>query len=381
MQSSRNACVAFLASLLFASSAFAAQRTFVASYGNDANPCTLPQPCRSFTAALVPTSAGGEIVVLDSAGYGPVTIAKSLTIVAPSGVHAGISVAAGDGIIVNAAGIEVTLRGLAISGQGGGTGIRFLDGASLRIEHCEVSGMSGIGIRAQSSGVLRVEDTIVGDNGGTGVSVDGGDATLVRVQSERNSGRGASFGSATGTVQGGSFAHNGLHGISAHNAPTTTTRVAIDGAMVSHNAEDGVEVFSANDAGFVSATVSNSVISANGGSGISVFGTVNGGPARMHAIDNTIANNASEGISGGTNTGSTVFATATRNLIAENGTGGIRMSNAGTIGVADGNTVVRNQGFGLIEGAGSTLYTRGNNTVNGNTSGNTSGSPTALGGV
>ena len=54
---------------------------------------------------------------------------------------------------------------------------------------------------------------------------------------------------------------------------------------------------------------------------------------------------------------------------------------AGTIGVADGNAVVRNQGFGLIEGAGSTLYTMGNNTVNGNTSGNTSGSPTALGGV
>jgi hypothetical protein len=67
---------AALAILLCASPLFAAQRTFVASYGLDTNPCTHDQPCRAFTAALAVTSAGGEVVALDSAGYGTATIAQ-----------------------------------------------------------------------------------------------------------------------------------------------------------------------------------------------------------------------------------------------------------------------------------------------------------------
>lgn len=51
----------------------ASQRTFVASNGSEANACSLVAPCRSFTRALTQTSPKGEIVVLDSAGYGPVT--------------------------------------------------------------------------------------------------------------------------------------------------------------------------------------------------------------------------------------------------------------------------------------------------------------------
>ena len=44
------------------------QRTFVASTGADANPCSLVAPCRSFGAAITQTSPGGEVIVLDSAG-------------------------------------------------------------------------------------------------------------------------------------------------------------------------------------------------------------------------------------------------------------------------------------------------------------------------
>ena len=36
-------------------------RTFVSGAGNDANPCSLTAPCRSFTGALAQTSPGGEI--------------------------------------------------------------------------------------------------------------------------------------------------------------------------------------------------------------------------------------------------------------------------------------------------------------------------------
>ena len=57
----------------------------------------------AFGAAIVQTSNGGEIVVLDSAGYGPVVINKPVSIVAPPGVYAGVSVLGGTGIVVNAA--------------------------------------------------------------------------------------------------------------------------------------------------------------------------------------------------------------------------------------------------------------------------------------
>ncbi len=72
-----------------------AQRTFVASSGADTNSCAITQPCRSFASAIALTAAGGEVIVLDSAGYGPVTITQSVSIIAPPGVYAGITAFAG----------------------------------------------------------------------------------------------------------------------------------------------------------------------------------------------------------------------------------------------------------------------------------------------
>jgi hypothetical protein len=109
-----------LLALTVAISAEAAQRTFVATTGNDTNLCTLLAPCRSFAAAMPYTDPEGEIIVLDSGAYGRVTITQPVTIEAPAGVYAGISVfASTNGIDVNAPGATVTLRGLSINGQGG----------------------------------------------------------------------------------------------------------------------------------------------------------------------------------------------------------------------------------------------------------------------
>jgi hypothetical protein len=57
------------------------QRTFVASIGTDNPACSITAPCRSFAAAITATSSNGEIIVLDSAGYGKVTITKSVSII------------------------------------------------------------------------------------------------------------------------------------------------------------------------------------------------------------------------------------------------------------------------------------------------------------
>src|SRR5512141_2377174 len=85
--------VVLLLGALFASPAFGlAQRTFVASYGNDANPCSRALPCRSFGAAILQVIVGGEVIALDSAAYGPVVITQSVSIIGPAGVYVGISV-------------------------------------------------------------------------------------------------------------------------------------------------------------------------------------------------------------------------------------------------------------------------------------------------
>jgi len=99
-----------------------AKRTFVASHGVDNPNCSIVAPCRNFAAAITATSAGGEVIVLDSAGYGPVTTTKSISIVAPPGIYAGISVLAGNGVTIDAPGATVVLRGLSINSQGGANG-------------------------------------------------------------------------------------------------------------------------------------------------------------------------------------------------------------------------------------------------------------------
>src|SRR4029453_9540934 len=124
-----------------------AQRTFVASYGLPANTafnCSIAKPCRAFSEALSVTTAGGELIVLDSAGNGPVSITNSVSIVAAPGIYAGVTAFSGNGINVHGAGISVALKGLKINGQGGDTGIDFDLGAKLIIEDCEVSNFASI---------------------------------------------------------------------------------------------------------------------------------------------------------------------------------------------------------------------------------------------
>ncbi len=107
--------VAVAAALLAAagSVAGAGQRSFVSTSGVDNPTCSITSPCRGFNAAITATAPGGEVIVLDSGGYGQMTITKSLSIIAPPGVYAGISVSVGDGVsILTVPTDAVTLRGL-----------------------------------------------------------------------------------------------------------------------------------------------------------------------------------------------------------------------------------------------------------------------------
>src|SRR5215468_6245463 len=95
-----------------AAPAQAQSRVFVAAQGSDSNPCTFAQPCRTFQRAHNAVAAGGEIDVLDPAGYGTVTIGKAISIQGHG--FAGISAPAGPFAITISAGASdrINLRGL-----------------------------------------------------------------------------------------------------------------------------------------------------------------------------------------------------------------------------------------------------------------------------
>lgn len=157
-------------------SAFALNnRSAVSSTGLDTNPCSVASPCRSFGAAMAQTTPSGEIIALDSAGYGPFSIAGPVTISGAPGVHAAISVTSGTGISVNATTSDrIILRNLVLIGSGGDLGINFTLGGELRVLNCLVRGFNATAINA-SAGKLVVDHTSVLDQSqsfGAGIAVD-----------------------------------------------------------------------------------------------------------------------------------------------------------------------------------------------------------------
>ena len=152
-----------LAPLLAIGSTARAQyaRVFVAAKsGNDANACNnVATPCQTFAGAVSQAHAGGEVIVLESGGYGGVTIAHAVTIGAPAGVTAFIHPASGNAITINAGASDVvTLRGLTLNG-GGANGIEADSVGTLNVESCIITGFFGDGIYMGSPGRLNVTGT------------------------------------------------------------------------------------------------------------------------------------------------------------------------------------------------------------------------------
>src|SRR5215472_8662181 len=165
-----------LVATLTSSGAYAqANRTFVSGLGSDSNPCTLSAPCRSFAQALTQTNAGGEITVLDPAGYGSVIINKSVSIVNDGVGEAGVTVAGPfDAIDISIGASDVVnLRGLTLVGSGMlSAGVLFNNLGKLNIQNCVIRGFNNPGLIVQPAGsaTVTVSDTIVTNPGG-GVSV------------------------------------------------------------------------------------------------------------------------------------------------------------------------------------------------------------------
>lgn len=179
----------FLPLLAAAAPALAqSNRVFVsARSGNDANACnSITTPCQTFQGAVNQVAAGGSVIVLDTGGYGPVTIGKALTIEAPTGVIAFSRPPSGSAITINAGPSDVViLRGLSVNTNSGTFfGIDFVSGGGLRVENCVISGFAS-GIRHQNSALLLVRDTTI-RSCGTGINVWAGPAVVERCRLKGN---------------------------------------------------------------------------------------------------------------------------------------------------------------------------------------------------
>lgn len=151
---------------------------FVAGKGTDSASCgAVATPCRTFQVAHNNANPGGEIIVLDAASYGPVTITKAIAIVNDGDGTADIlQTGAGlNAITVNAgASDSVHLRGLSLDGAGtGAAGVRLNSAASLTIVNCVARHFAGAGIRLAPTGATSflISGTIASDNGKNGVKV------------------------------------------------------------------------------------------------------------------------------------------------------------------------------------------------------------------
>jgi len=171
--------ILLLAMLLLLASGAQAQlfRAYVASYGNDTNPCTVASPCRLLPAALNAVRDGGEIWMLDSANFnsGTVAITKSVSILAvPGQVASIVSLGGGFAMTLPVSGITVALRNVLITDNAtnpGYGGIYITGNVTLSAEDCIFANIADEAIYADvyqtiNSSVIHVKNSVFRNVGG-----------------------------------------------------------------------------------------------------------------------------------------------------------------------------------------------------------------------
>ena len=240
--------------LTHASAARAAAATWVSGTGSNAGSCPITAPCASFQFAHQRTDAGGTINVLSAGSYGPLTITKSISIVADrveAAIHAGgaigaaIKIEAGAGDIVSLRGLTLDLRGT------NNIGIHFISGAELHLHNSVIrKATKGINFApASGSSALHIADSVIANTNSVAILV-------------------APTGSAA--------------------AKAVLDRVRVE------DCSDGIGVSGGDTSGSVTATVRDSVVAGNANGGIHAFET--GGGTTIVMVDRSAAVNNGNGI-------------------------------------------------------------------------------------
>ena len=312
-----------------------AQRTFVSTTGNDASPCTLTLPCRAFSAAVALTNDGGEVIVLDSGGYGSALVLKSISLIAPPGVYGGITVLSAPGIHIGAAGASVKLRGLTFNGQGIGSAIYAEFASEVFIDNCVFVGTPKA-VDTYTSGLISISDSVFTNNGGVAWISPGSDSlTLDHVRVERGPGTAIGFaGKGQLTIRDSSFS-GGIGGFVQLNAHIDAKpRVDILSTTFVDSGGPGL-LFTANDTSSITVNIRDSVIS-----------------------------HTTAGVTFSASAPALVNASMVGNLVADNLYGGVIATSDGVTLIMTGNSLPRNA-TGIIN-TGAVVLSSGNNVTEGN---------------
>ena len=166
----------FLIAAILSLLPFAAQaqslRAAVSLSGSDTNNCAVATPCRTFAAALAVIADKGQIICLNSAGFGGMVITKSVEIDCSAGQ--GLITAGGAGsnaiVISGSTPLTVSIRGVLISGiNAGQNGIQMLAPGSLLLDNVRVHGFIGYGVNvepASGNATVTIKDSLLSNNAG-----------------------------------------------------------------------------------------------------------------------------------------------------------------------------------------------------------------------
>jgi hypothetical protein len=260
MKMLRLALVFAASSLLSAHAHAQVFRTYLASYGNDGNPCTVSLPCRLLPAALARVANKGEVWIIDSANFngGPVTIDKSVSIMAVPGQIASFVAASGGAALTLSGAVDVRLRNLFI------------------VNNAVNPGTHGV---ALSAGSLVLEDCVVAANPtSNGIEMTGGSLSVLNV-TFRDSNHGIhAKGNSNITVANSRFTNLSGYGVHGDNdVAATTTRVTVADSTFA-NLYAGMVMDGGNATSVVKASVTRSAFS-NGSYGIATEVLVTGSQA------------------------------------------------------------------------------------------------------
>jgi hypothetical protein len=249
------------------------QRTFVSGTGDDANPCTRASPCLTFRGALAKTNINGEINCVDAGDFssaaGALVIDKSVTIECHDFAAIGFPGIAANVVVINVPTGNandplrtVRLRGLRITGAfvngGVGTRVSFVGILIQSVLHVFVENVlvtqfkdRGINDTRNGSGNLYVRNTVVRDNGGTGIAVVPASGTVDVVIDNSHINRN-NFGVSAGVnsrvvVNNSVFMGNAVQGVHADaGGSLSIDRSVINGNVTGVGADAGAAVRIAN---------------------------------------------------------------------------------------------------------------------------------------
>jgi hypothetical protein len=198
-------------------------------------------------------------------------ISKDVSIDCSGGV---VIAGTSDGIVIDTAGVEVTLRGLVIIGLAIDNtqvqaGIDAAAAALVRVENCKISGFSQADIKAEPSAsnvTVKIQDSTILTNGsGVLVAPTGSGSvsmSIDRSRIENNSGDGVrtdtSSGAISASISDSSISFNNGNGLNAVSISGAQNMLTLVRDVITKSGSAGVQANGANAAALVNNTVLDS---------------------------------------------------------------------------------------------------------------------------